>query len=254
MIDLRSYIKGNDIDGHTHLFDKDGCIFRPSPDSIKKYVGFIDIEPKYISQYQSCMNYYKDYIENHLNDNIILLASSVTPQEMIDMHKKWGNWIKGFGEIKCYNEWKGEELKLDRLSEYWNVCKYAGENNLPVYIHFSLYDIRTRKRFENLLKRFPQTTFVLCHCGMDEKTDNDFCYHSVCKLMKEFDNLWVDITWKSFDYFRSNPLKINQLDLSRVILGSDQNRLSKKENINSKFDEGFCYINSDRNIKRLFNI
>ena len=30
--------------------------------------------------------------------------------------------------------------------------------------------------------------------------------------------------------------------------------LSKKENINSKFDEGFCYINSDRNIKRLFNI
>ena len=52
----------------------------------------------------------------------------------------------------------------------------------------------------------------------------------------------------------SNPLKINQLDLSRVILGSDQNRLSKKENINSKFDEGFCYINSDRNIKRLFNI
>ena len=111
MIDLRSYIKGNDIDGHTHLFDKDGCIFRPSPDSIKKYVGFIDIEPKYISQYQSCMNYYEDYIENHLNDNIILVASSVTPQEMIDMHKKWGNWIKGFGEIKCYNEWKGEELK-----------------------------------------------------------------------------------------------------------------------------------------------
>ena len=49
-------------------------------------------------------------------------------------------------------------------------------------------------------------------------------------------------------------LKNNQLDLSRVILGSDQNRLSKKENINSKFDEGFCYINSDRNIKRLFNI
>ena len=72
--------------------------------------------------------------------------------------------------------------------------------------------------------------------------------------MKDFDNLWVDVTWKAFDYFYSNPLKINQLDLSRVILGSDQNRLSKKENINSKFDEGFCYINSDRNIKRLFNI
>lgn len=47
------------------------------------------------------------------------------------------------------------------------------------------------------------------------------------------------------------------IDLRSYIKGndiSDQNRLSKKEDINTKFDEGFCYINSDRNIKRLFNI
>lgn len=254
MINLSNYIRENNIDGHIHLFDKDGCIFRPIPDSTKKYVGFIDIEPKYITHYQSCMNYYEDYIENHLNDNIILLASSTTPQEMIDMHKKWGNWIKGFGEIKCYNERKGEELKLDRLSEYWGVCKYAGEHNLPIYIHFSLYDKATEKRFINLLKKFPQTTFVLCHCGMDENTDNDFCYQRVCKLMKEFGNLWVDVTWKAFDYFHSNPLKLNQLDLSRVILGSDQNKKSKEMGKIIKFNDLSCYINSDRNIKRLFNI
>jgi predicted TIM-barrel fold metal-dependent hydrolase len=173
---------------------------------------------------------------------------------MIDMHKKWGNWIKGFGEIKCYNEWEGEELKLDRLSEYWDVCKYAGEHNLPIYIHFSLYDLATEKRFINLLKRFPQTTFVLCHCGMDEKTDNDFCYQRVCKLMKEFGNLWTDVTWKAFDYYSGNPLKLNQLDLSRVILGSDQNKKSKEMGKIIKFNDLSCYINSDRNIKRLFNI
>jgi tricorn protease-like protein len=61
MINLSNYIRENNIDGHIHLFDKDGCIFSPSSDSIKKYVGFIDIEPKHISQYQSCMSYLESF-------------------------------------------------------------------------------------------------------------------------------------------------------------------------------------------------
>lgn len=68
MISLGAYCQQNTIDGHIHLFDKDGCI--PfSKNTIQ--VTFCDIEPKYIKSYDSTMKYYDDFIMNHYNDNII---------------------------------------------------------------------------------------------------------------------------------------------------------------------------------------
>ena len=46
---------------------------------------------------------------------MILLASSTTAQEMIDIHKRWPKIIKGFGEIKCYDKWNNKPLKLKGL-------------------------------------------------------------------------------------------------------------------------------------------
>ena len=253
MINLGQYCKQNIIDGHIHLFNKDGCI--PfSKNAI--YVAFCDIEPKYIESYNSTMKYYDDFIMNHYNDNIILLATSGTPSEMIDIHKKYSDVIKGFGEVKCYPEWNGKKLNLDKLSKYWDLAKYAKENQLPIYIHFSLYDDSFVERFKRFVLKFPEVKIVLCHCGMDETTDNDFCYHSVMKLMDECNNLWCDITWEALDYFSNNPFKLMNMDKSRLILGTDMNKLSmSQENYEKEWNKIHnldSIINSDRNIKKLF--
>ena len=253
MISLGAYCQQNTIDGHIHLFDKDGCIVVPN----MKCIGFCDIEPKYLSQYQNTIPYYEDFISKKY-DNVYLLATSADPQNMIDIHKKWPDTIRGFGELKCYKEWKGEKLNLDKLSKYWSLCKYAAEYNLPIFVHFSLYDDYAVKRFSNLLNKFPSVKFVLCHCGMDKDTDNDFCYHSVMKLMNDYSNLWVDATWEALDYFSDNSLKLTNMDRSRIILGSDMNKFTMNED-NYKKEWGKIhnldsFIKSDKNIKKLFNL
>ena len=113
MISLSAYCSQNTIDGHIHLFDKDGCIVVPDMNC----VGFCDIEPKYIDQYQNTIPYYDSFIKNNYKDSIILLATSVDPSNMIEIHKKWPDIIKGFGEVKCYKEWKGVKLNLDILGQ-----------------------------------------------------------------------------------------------------------------------------------------
>lgn len=253
MISLGAYCQQNTIDGHIHLFDKDGCIVVPN----MKCIGFCDIEPKYLSQYQNTIPYYEDFISKKY-DNVYLLATSADPQNMIDIHKKWPDIIRGFGELKCYKEWKGEKLNLDKLSKYWSLCKYAAEYNLPIFIHFSLYDDYTVDRFSKLLNKFSSVKFVLCHCGMDKETNNDFCYHSVIKLMNDYLNLWVDATWEALDYFSDNPLKLTNMDRSRIILGSDMSRKSMNEdNYKKEWDKIHnldVLIKSDKNIKKLFNL
>lgn len=260
MINLGQYCAQNTIDGHIHLFDKDGCIQIPQ----HKSIGFCDIDPKSIELYSNTIPYYDDFINNHYKDNIILLATSTDSKNMIDIHKKYPNIIRGFGELKCYNHFddvdndKYYEFKLDRLSRYYELCKYTNDKHLPIFIHYSLYDNKCVEKFTNLINKYPNTIFVLCHCGMDKETDNDFCYHSVLKLMNEHQNLWVDVTWMGLNYFINNPLKLINMDRSRIILGTDMSRKSmNEENYKKEWNKIHnldSLIKSDRNIKKLFNL
>lgn len=260
MISLGTYCQQNTIDGHIHLFDKDGCIVVPD----MKCVGFCDVDPNEISLYADTIPYYEDFINNHYNKDITLLATSTDPLNMIEIHKKWPNIIKGFGELKCYKDFTNHkngdyfDLKLDRLSKYRDLGKYADEHKLPIFIHYSLYDDKNVEKFSNFIKRYPNATFILCHCGMDKETNNDFCYHSVMKLMNEHHNLWIDATWEALDYFTNNPLKLINMDRSKIILGSDMSRKSmNKENYKKEWDKVHnldSFIKSDKNIKKLFNL
>ena len=98
--------------------------------------------------------------------------------------------------------------------------------------------------------------YIDFHASNTETTDNDFCYHSVMKLMGECTNLWCDITWEALDYFSNNPFKLMNMDKSRLILGTDMNKLSiSRENYEKEWNKIHnldSIINSDRNIKKLF--
>lgn len=260
MISLGQYCQQNTIDGHMHLFDNKGII--PYSKDVE-YVGFCDVDPKEIGKYADTISYYEDFINNHYTDKITLLAVSTSASNMIEIHKKWPKIIKGFGEVKCYNHFDDVDndvyydLKLDRLSKYWELGKYADKNSLPIYIHYSLYNEDNVEKFSNFISRYPNATFVLCHCGMDKETDNDFCYHNVMKLMKEHHNLWVDASWEALDYFSNNPFKLTNMDRDRIIFGSDMSRKSmlKLENLKKEWDKIHnldSMVKSDRNIKKLF--
>lgn len=228
-----------------------------------KYVGFINIEPKYIKRYSNCMGYYEQFIDNQYdNKSMILLASSTTAQEMIDIHKRWPKIIKGFGEIKCYDKWNNKPLKLKGLMQYWDVFKYAGEMHLPVYIHYSLNSPIDVMRLSKCLERFPQTTFVLCHCGMDEFQENlNETFYRTITLMQKYSNLWCDISYVALKWFAQNPMILQQLPQDRIILGSDINPTmynilkepkSTEQSIVNYVKIIDPFIHSDFNIGKLF--
>ena len=251
----------NKIDGHVHFFDSDQYVFDYTTPVFEKSVGFIDVEPKRINKYTNCIGQYDAFIENHYDsDTMILLAASTSAEDMIAIHKKYPKIIKGFGEIKCYDEWKGKPLKLKGLMQYWDVFKYAGENNLPVYIHYSLNTDTDVQRLDKCLTKFPGTTFVLCHCGTDEfQEDKSVAIHSTITLMSNHSNLWTDISYTSLDYFSSNPMLLGQLPQDRIIIGSDINPVlfnkgKDDKTIYSKLQNIDKFVRSDANIKKLFHI
>lgn len=256
----------NTIDGHIHLFDyrhpsvfaQEGCT---TP--FTKFVGFLDVIPTALTKHVECLPYYDEFISNQYNDNMILLATGTSAQDMIAIAEKYPKIIKGFGEIKCYNKWHDKPLKLKGLRQYWDVFSYAAEHNMPVYIHYSLTTKTDVERFEACLKRFSRTKFVLCHCGMDEFQENhDTVYYRLVQLMSNHSNLYTDISFKALPYFANNPLRISQMPLRRVIVGSDINpymySTKKADEMQSNIYKNLRtidnFVQSDSVLTSLFNL
>ena len=42
-------------------------------------------------------------------------------------------------------------------------------------------------------------------------------------MQKQYSNVWLDISWDAADYLWENLMRLNNLDLDRVILGTDLN-------------------------------
>lgn len=267
MISLSNYIKDIhkfDWDGHIHLFNSSQSLLDIYSPKSNYLIGFPDIEYDNIEEYEGKMiDLYQNYIDNHYENNQILLATAPTSKECIEIYKKFPNIIKGFGELKLYDSYIDKDIPYKKISTAREVCAYSSKvGNLPVYIHYSLTNDKEVKRLDNLLRSYPNTPIILCHCGMD-KSNKDFAYYSVVDLMKKYSNIWIDISYDALDYFTLTPFKLYNLDLNRIILGTDINLklFSPKHNsveecneIYSKIKELMKYINSNKNTKTLFNI
>lgn len=228
---LYEYIKKSNTyddkewDGHIHLFNHK----KPLPqliDKFEKRVGFMDIEYNDINNI-NVLDSYKNYIKNHWDkDKEILLATGITIEDIKDVYNKYPKIIKGFGELKCYDEY-GElkNLPYKKIKFVRDVVEFSKKNGaLPVYIHWEFTNPKDVEKFENVLKNYPSVPIVLCHMGMNEY-NRDFAYTESNRLQHIYTNLWLDISWDAADYFTNNPMLLNNFILDRVILGTDLNNM-----------------------------
>lgn len=224
-------------DGHIHLFNSVKSL--PKDTRYEKMVGFMDLE--YDRKNLNVRKSYDNYIENELNDNVILLATATNIDDIKSIYEKHNKVIKGFGELKCYDEYRGEKVPYKKIGFVRQVCKFSKEHGcLPVYLHWDLKSKSDIDKLQGVLKTYPEVPLVLCHCGMCEGNQS-YAFTQVCLLMQQYKNLWVDISYKAVVFFQSHIMLLNQLDWSRVILGSD---INNKIFVNHK-DEGerTTYIN-----------
>ncbi len=223
-------------------------------------VGFIDIEYDHLDEYKDIPAMYDEYIKKKPNE-VRLLASATDFDDIKEIYNRHSDVIRGFGELKLYDSFKGKEVNFKRLSFARRVCEFSRTvGNLPVYIHYELTKDIEVQRFDKLLADFPEVPIVLCHCGMNE-CNQEYAWAAAKKLAHEHGNCWLDLSWDAAKWLSSNPMLITQLPTDRCIWGADTSpRLKAHEFKSATLDDIYTwrnaiqpYFNSDNNIKRLFN-
>lgn len=265
---LSQYLTQDHIDGHVHLFDHNGIIDQTLINKSYKCVCFADITFRYHSEYdgEKVIKYYDDFIYNHYDpQKHILLATGIDANTIIKLYKKYPQFIKGFGELKCYDRWKEGELPYGNLEWIKPVLDFNRSLNLPVYIHFNLDTIERRVEFEELLKQYSTMPIVLCHAGMVDKASTNTDIHMfVLNLLNIYNNLYVDLSFlKTQRFYINNVNRLLQLPVDRVIIGSDINPIIKEVLPNPNRYSKHCYSNLNKltnilkcqnTIYKLFNI
>ena len=278
MINLASRLSKKLCDGHVHLFDRTGVLdtMYKGPETLYR-VGFINVYLPQVALYtpEVIDSLYSNYIRYNKKDSDILLAGGQTADGLIALYEKYKDDIKGFGELKCYDYYNGQRLTPGYKNTLWlePICEYIVKNGLhtPIYIHWNL-DSKVDE-LDALLQKYPQVTFLVCHCGMDNikhdsyKTmtdeDNKQCLTNLIDLMSRHQSLWTDVSWAARDYFIRHPRDLSKLDLDRVVVGSD---CSPVGCLLTRDPQSLCdgyyngvrklsnRIDNENNIKKLFSL
>ncbi|MDE7346344.1 MAG: amidohydrolase [Muribaculaceae bacterium] len=263
MKSLSSYIMAGvqtslEWDGHFHAFSHRGV---NKMSNAERRVGFADIELDCLDQYKDIPGMY-DRMMPKCKGIGAWLATALKIEDIKEIYKRHPNDIVGFGELKLYDKFKGKPVNFKKISFAREVCKFSEEcGNLPVYIHYELIEPQHVRAVDKLLRDFPDVPIVLCHLGMNQ-SNHDFAFNAAKMLASEHGNCWLDISWDAADYLSNNPLLITQLPQDRIFWGSDTSprlvahdfKSASPENIEDWKNAVNPYMNSDRNIRRLFAI
>lgn len=262
---LESYLRKYSeplIDGHVHMFSHRGEItddVKETMSGIK--IAFADIEYDHVKEY-NLPELYKKYAAMK---NAYWLATGTSMEDVETIYNilmESGVGCFGFGELKLYDKFNGQDIPYKKISFAREVCKFSEDHKqLPVYIHYELTNIREAAAFERLLKDFPDVPIILCHCGMNGD-NNEFAWNQCARLSTIYANLWFDISWDAAKFIYHNPLIITQLPADRCFWGSDICPRMIAHDYPSytltdlyRWRDTVCrMINSDRNLCKLFKI
>lgn len=250
------------IDGHIHVCSQRGVLPKDTFKGLPPIrIGFADIEYDNISSYSDMTSIYKDAVKL---PNTYLLATGLNMKGVKDAYDflRANGGCYGFGELKLYDEYRGEPIKYKKISFAREVCSFSEKvGDLPVYIHYELNNDSEVMKLENLLEEYPSVPIVLCHCGLNDHNQS-YAWNQCVRLCRTYENLWVDVSWYAAQWLCNNPLLLLQLPGDRVFWGSDvsprweqcEHKTITIDQIKQYRDILTPYIRSDQNIRRLFNI
>jgi Amidohydrolase len=116
----------------------------------------------------------------------------------------------------------------------WPVYEFATERDLPVLMHQNVTAVSKSDHpvylyeFEEAVRDFPRTRFVLAHCGISRRVNVPFYHQMVRRLLEQYPALVVDISWIIFDEIicpggvpRDEWVALVEQQSDRICLGSD---------------------------------
>ena len=116
----------------------------------------------------------------------------------------------------------------------WPIYEFAGEYDLPVLIHHNITSVSKSHyptylwEFEEALRDFPRTRFILAHCGMSRRVEVPFYPQMVARLLEQYPALVVDYSWIVYDVAiapggvpQDDWIALTEEFSDRICLGSD---------------------------------
>ncbi|MHB9031513.1 MAG: amidohydrolase family protein [Anaerolineae bacterium] len=116
----------------------------------------------------------------------------------------------------------------------WPIYEFAAAYDLPVLMHHNVTSVTKNDHpvylaeFEEAVRAFPRTRFILAHCGMSRRVLVPFYYQMVQRLLEQYENVCVDYSWIIYDAAicpngqpSSEWLNLSEAHSDRICLGSD---------------------------------
>jgi predicted TIM-barrel fold metal-dependent hydrolase len=185
----------------------------------------------------------KDVTDRDLGNEYIFKLTKKMPGKIIQFY--WVNFLdeKFYSKmIDAYERMKFQGIKLhqavipfdNECEELKQVVKFAGENNLPIFIH--IFSSKEANKLIKLARRFPNTNFIIAHLmGLE----------NVIKRGKDLSNIYFDISTYFIISERRIKKTIRYFGADHVFLGSDtpmgydnlKNNIEKIKNMDLTSDE-----------------
>jgi len=126
-------------------------------------------------------------------------------KRMLDKYAFW----RGIGEVLCRHDdltnMTNEETARVNHPALFDVYELSASRGLPVLIHHNSTSVSIHDGYEHLdeleevLLRFPKTTFVWAHCGISRRVFHKNYQEMVSTLLDRHPHLYVDISWVVYD-------------------------------------------------------
>jgi hypothetical protein len=126
-------------------------------------------------------------------------------ERMLDKYPFW----RGVGEVLCRHDdltnMTNEETARINHRALWDVCELCASRGLPILLHQNSTSVSIHDDYEHLeeleemLERFPKTTFVWAHCGISRRVTHKGYHAMVSTLLDRFPHLYVDVSWIVYD-------------------------------------------------------
>ena len=117
---------------------------------------------------------------------------------------------------------------------FYPIMDFATEKDLPVLIHQNITSVgvpdhpKYLPELETLLREYPRTKLVFAHCGASRRVYAPFYHEMVDRLLEEYKNLYVDLSWVVYDAIICpdgipNPhwIELAEKHSHRMCIGSD---------------------------------
>jgi|WetSurMetagenome_2_1015567.scaffolds.fasta_scaffold33765_4 predicted TIM-barrel fold metal-dependent hydrolase len=116
---------------------------------------------------------------------------------------------RGVGEVLCRHDdltnMTNEETARINHPALFDVYELCADRGLPVLVHQNSTSVSIHDEYEHLyeleevLERFPRTTFVWAHCGISRRVFHKKYHEMVSALLDRFPHLHVDVSWVVYD-------------------------------------------------------